>query len=123
MVTIIHAVKTVSAIYAFFKAMTLYPEVQKRAQAEIDAVIGIGRLPVLDDRERLPYVNALVFEVLRWHTIGPTGTYNRTWRFCCHWLTFKLGIPHRVTEDDIHEGYFIPKGSVIIPNIWFGLSL
>ncbi|KAK0450595.1 cytochrome P450 [Desarmillaria tabescens] len=91
---------TVSSIYAFFKAMVLYPEVQAKAQAEIDAVIGDHRLPRFDDRERLPYVNALVLEVTRWHSVGPTG------------------IAHCASEDDVQFGYFIPKGTVILANIW-----
>lgn len=53
--------------------MTLYPDVQKKAQREIDAVIGTGRLPTMDDRDRLPYVRALVSEVFRWNPIGPLG--------------------------------------------------
>lgn len=53
--------------------MTLYPEVQKQAQAEMDAVIGIDRLPTHADRERLPYVNALVTEILRWNPVAPLG--------------------------------------------------
>ncbi len=55
--------------------MLLYPEAQAKAQAELDAVIGDDRLPQFEDRERLPYVNALVLEVLRWHTVAPTGQY------------------------------------------------
>ena len=51
----------------------LYPEVQKKAQAEIDAVIGPNRLPDFDDRPSLPYVNALVKELMRWHLVGPVG--------------------------------------------------
>ncbi len=56
--------------------MLLYPEVQAKAQAEIDAVIGNDRLPRFDDRESLPYVNALVLEVTRWHTVAPIGQYS-----------------------------------------------
>ena len=51
--------------------MTLFPEAQKKAQAEIDAVVGTDRLPVLEDRERLPYVDALVKEVLRFNPVAP----------------------------------------------------
>ncbi|EGO01759.1 hypothetical protein SERLA73DRAFT_103748 [Serpula lacrymans var. lacrymans S7.3] len=91
---------TVAAIYAFFVAMTLFPEVQKKAQAEIDSVIDNNRLPTTDDREALPYVNAMVSEVLRWHSLAP------------------LGGAHVAVEDDVHDGYFIPKGSLIVPNIW-----
>ncbi|PBK93436.1 cytochrome P450 [Armillaria gallica] len=90
---------TAASIYAFFKAMILFPEVQAKAQAEIDAVVGNDRLPGFDDREHLPYINALVLEVSRWHAVAPTG------------------VPHLVTEDDVHSGYFIPKGSVVFANI------
>ncbi|KAH7931262.1 cytochrome P450 [Leucogyrophana mollusca] len=94
---------TVSAIYSLFLAMTLFPEIQKKAQAEIDAVIGTDRLPTFADRDSMPYVDALAKEVLRWNVVVP------------------LAVPHRVTEDDVHDGYYIPKGSLIMPNIWFML--
>lgn len=56
--------------------MTLYPAIQARAQAEIDSVLGKGwqRLPSFADRERLPYVNAIVLELLRWNPAVPLGT-------------------------------------------------
>jgi len=92
---------TVASIHAFFLAMVLHPDVVKKAQAEIDAVVGLDRLPSFADRERLPYINALVLEVMRWYSVTPTS------------------VPHRVVEDNIHEGYMIPKGALIIPNIWF----
>lgn len=60
-------------MYAFFLAMTLFPDVQKKAQAQIDAVIGVDRLPTFADRGSLPYVEAVVKEVLRWHTVTPLG--------------------------------------------------
>lgn len=91
---------TVSALSTFFLAMTLYPEIQKKAQAEIDAVVGTDRLPTLADRPHLPYVDAVISETLRWAPVGP------------------LSVAHRLQEDDIHNGYFIPKGSIIIPNAW-----
>ena len=53
--------------------MTLYPEVFKKAQNEIDSVIGNDVLPTFVDRERLPYIDALVKEIIRWNTIGPMG--------------------------------------------------
>lgn len=53
--------------------LNILPDVQKKAQAEIDAVIGNDRLPRLSDREHLPYVCAVVTEVLRWHNVAPTG--------------------------------------------------
>ncbi|KAF8653529.1 hypothetical protein AX16_003913 [Volvariella volvacea WC 439] len=91
---------TVAAIQAFFFAMAKYPEVQARAQAEIDSVVGNDRLPSLKDWDNLPYIRALVWEVLRWHSIGP------------------LGIPHVSTEDDVYDGYFISKGTRVLVNIW-----
>ena len=53
--------------------MTLYPEVQLKAQQEIDRVIGRDRLPTFEDRSSLPYINAIVLEVLRWGVVGPLG--------------------------------------------------
>lgn len=53
--------------------MLLHPDVQKKAQAEIDAVVGPDRLPSFDDREHLPYVDAVCKELLRWHSVTPTG--------------------------------------------------
>ncbi len=55
--------------------MLLYPDIQAKAQAEIDAIVGNDRLPRFDDREHLPYINALALEVSRWHTVGPLGEY------------------------------------------------
>ncbi|CAI7617955.1 unnamed protein product [Penicillium bialowiezense] len=94
---------TVSSIACFFLAMALFPEVQRKAQQELDTVIGEKRLPHFHDRESLPYINALVKEVLRWHPVVP------------------MNIAHTSTQDDICEGYFIPKGSSILANIWYTL--
>jgi cytochrome P450 len=63
----------VQAEYNFFLAMTLHPEAQRMAQAELDRVIGTDRLPCLADRVNLPYTDALVKEVFRWHPIVPQG--------------------------------------------------
>lgn len=65
--------KIVAATSVFFLAMTLFPEIQRKAQDEIDKVIGPHRLPSLKDREQLPYIGALVKEVHRWRRIGPMG--------------------------------------------------
>jgi cytochrome P450 len=53
--------------------MTLHPEVVKKAQAEIDAVVGNDRLPTFADRKNLPYIDALTKEVLRWNSVVPSG--------------------------------------------------
>ena len=58
---------------SFMLAMTLFPDIQKRAQAEIDIVVGDGRLPSFEDRERLPFVEAIVKELLRWRPPVPVS--------------------------------------------------
>ena len=61
-------------MYSLFLALVLFPRVQRRAQAEIDAVIGRDRLPTFDDRPHLPYIEALCKELMRWQMVTPTGT-------------------------------------------------
>ncbi|GJJ06167.1 hypothetical protein Clacol_000356 [Clathrus columnatus] len=90
----------IAAILTFFAAMTLYPEVQLKAQKEVDSLIGLERLPCVADRPSLPYVEAILKEVLRWVPIVP------------------LSVPHRVSQHDVYKGYDIPKGSIIFSNIW-----
>ena len=53
--------------------MCLHPEVQAKAQAEVLAVVGTERLPEFSDRINLPYMNAVLLEVLRWHPVGNIG--------------------------------------------------
>ncbi|KAK7455838.1 hypothetical protein VKT23_010873 [Stygiomarasmius scandens] len=91
---------TVAALNSFFLAMVLYPDVQKRTQEELDRVIGFGRLPSHSDEADLPYMTAVMYEVLRTQPVTP------------------IGIPHYTTEDDYYRGYYIPKDSVVISNIW-----
>ena len=97
--------------------MALYPEVQKKAQAEIDAVIGPDRLPNFQDRPSLPFINAVVKESLRWHVAAPLGVFCL---FCllCTILTDSEAIPHMATNDDEYDGYYIPKGTLVIGNAW-----
>ena len=85
--------------------MTLYPDVQKKAQAEILAVVGRDRLPSIDDRDALVYIRAIIKECLRWLPNAP------------------LGVAHSTSEDDELCGYFIPQGTVILPNVWWVLLL
>ncbi|KAG1739612.1 cytochrome P450 [Suillus lakei] len=102
--TIMAAYDTTSAtMMSFALAMVLYPDVQKRAQAEIDSVVGEDHLPTFEDRASLPYIEAVLRETLRWNTLLP------------------LGIPHATSSDDIYNGYFIPKGATVMCNIW-GIS-
>jgi len=91
---------SVSVMEAFVLAMTLNPEVVRKAQAEIDAAVGLDRLPQASDRHMLPYVEAVMKEVLRWQVPAP------------------MSLPRATGEDDVYNGYFIPKGSVIFPNVW-----
>ena len=58
---------------SLFLALILFPEVQKRAQAELDSVISRDRLPTYDDKPRLPYIEAMSKELLRWHMVTPLG--------------------------------------------------
>ena len=58
---------------SFFLLMSLYPDVQKRAQAEVDQVVGRDRLPTLDDQNALVYISALIKEVIRWGPVAPLG--------------------------------------------------
>lgn len=70
-------VKTFAAMVTFMLAMVRYPDVQKRAQAELDSVVGAGRLPDFEDRNSLPYVTAVCKEVHRWHPALPQGVARR----------------------------------------------
>ncbi|KAF9002967.1 PAH-inducible cytochrome P450 monooxygenase PC-PAH 3 [Cyathus striatus] len=91
---------TVGTLCSFTLAMCLYPEVQKNAQAALDAVLHNERLPDFSDFGNIPYLDALVNEVLRWHPGAP------------------LGLFHMTSKDDEYDGYFIPKGTMISPNVW-----
>jgi len=91
---------TVSALGTFILAMLLNPEAQKKAQAEIDSVVGERHLPDFSDEESLPYVSALVKEVLRWRNVTP------------------IGVPHYLAVEDEYRGYRIPAGSLVIGNTW-----
>ena len=65
--------QTSHTLLAFVVGILIRPEIQKRAQEELDTVIGKERLPTLDDRPRLPFVNAVCKEVTRWRPAGPLG--------------------------------------------------
>ncbi|KAJ7142219.1 cytochrome P450 [Mycena epipterygia] len=91
---------TVAALSTFFLAMLANPEAQRKAQMEIDMVIGQGQLPDFNDEQSLPYVSALIKEVLRWKPVLP------------------IGVPHFLPVEDEYRGYRLPAGSIIIGNIW-----
>lgn len=89
---------TWSTVVVFILSMLLHPEIQRRAQAEIDAVIGSTRLPEFSDRPSLPYLEYVLQETLRWGPVSP------------------MGVPHKSMEDDVYNGMFIPKGSLVYAN-------
>ncbi|KAL1702540.1 cytochrome P450 [Schizophyllum commune] len=101
---------TVVTILNFVLAMLDNPSMQRRAQRNLDAVLGplrgadgeLGRLPVFDDEERLPYITALARESSRYRPVLP------------------MSIPHAYNgeEPDLYKGYAIPCGSIVIPNVW-----
>ena len=80
--------------------MALFPNVQKKAQTAVDTLLRGQRLPDFSDYGQIPYLDALVSEVLRWNPGAP------------------LGLFHAASKDGYYNGYFIPKGSMIAPNVW-----
>ena len=98
--------------------MALYPEVQKKAQAEIDAVVGPNRLPDFHDRPSLPYINAVVKESSRWNIVLPLGKPFVITGISITILTSSKGIAHLSTMDDEYNGFYIPKGTLVIGNAW-----
>jgi hypothetical protein len=107
-----------------FLALVLFPEVQRRAQAELDVVIGRDRLPTFNDRPRLPYMEAMCKELLRWQMVVPISTIlsfyesrNRNDR-----TTTCQGFSRVSSKDDVYRGFFIPKGQTPI-NYTFCFSI
>lgn len=104
-------------------AMVLYPDVQKRAQAEIDRVVGSSRLPDFGDEDSLPYLTAITKEILRWSALVPFGEcslplYYISSSYVIFNLPRLIAIPHTATAPDVYRGYYIPKGAVVLPNTW-----
>ncbi|KAJ7625732.1 cytochrome P450 [Roridomyces roridus] len=91
---------TVSTLGTFILAMLANPEAQKKAQAEIDGVTAGETLPTFADRDSLPYVSAIVKEVLRWKNVTP------------------FGAPRLLTVEDEYRGYRLPARSLIIGSTW-----
>ena len=83
--------------------MVQNPEIQLRAQIEIDEVVGRDRLPNTEDLKDLPFVQAVISEVLRWHPVAP------------------IGLPHRATKDVHYDGFIIPKDATLIANLWYAV--
>nr|XP_044634459.1 cytochrome P450 2D14-like isoform X1 [Equus asinus] len=79
--------------------MILHPDVQRRVQQEIDEVIGQTRRPEMGDQAHMPFTMAVVHEVQRFADIVP------------------LGVPHMTSRDVEVQGFLIPKGTMLIPNL------
>jgi cytochrome P450 len=92
---------TASTMCTAILALITHPETLREAHEELDAVVGSSRTPTFDDETQLPYIQALVKEVLRWRPVAVLG-----------------GTPHASTEDDHFEGYYIPSGTTILGNSW-----
>ncbi|KAF2113997.1 cytochrome P450 [Lophiotrema nucula] len=92
---------TASTLCTAFLALVTHPAALHAAHNELDTVIGASRTPTFDDEARLPYIRALVKEVLRWRPVAVLG-----------------GTPHASTEDDRYEGYYIPAGTTVLGNSW-----
>ncbi|KAI9438791.1 cytochrome P450 [Lactarius indigo] len=90
---------TSTALHWWLLALLAHPEVQARAHAELDEVVGYARPPTFADLPSLPYICAMVKEVLRWSPTAP------------------FGVPHASSVGDWYEGMFIPKGTVILLNM------
>ncbi|KAL1722891.1 cytochrome P450 [Schizophyllum commune] len=93
---------TVATILNFTLDMLANPEVQRRAQAELDSVLEPGRLPEYGDEERLPYITAIMKETMRLYPVAP------------------MALPHLHSgkTDDVYRDFLIPKGAFLIPNTW-----
>ncbi|KNZ80387.1 O-methylsterigmatocystin oxidoreductase [Termitomyces sp. J132] len=91
---------TVSAISSCILGLLENPAVVKKAQEELDRVVGLNHLPTFDDEDSLPYITAITKETLRWRDVAP------------------FGVPHLLDVDDEYMGYRLPKGSLVIANAW-----
>ncbi|QRW23946.1 cytochrome P450 family protein [Rhizoctonia solani] len=113
---------TSTALVAFVAAMVLNPDVQLKAQKELDTVLGPTSLPTMSDRERLPYMRKLIQEVLRWQPVAPTGVQPFIVSKRCKIISHENGYASQLflmhAGKMNYEGYDIRKGTVVIGNVW-----
>ncbi|KDQ20363.1 hypothetical protein BOTBODRAFT_379163 [Botryobasidium botryosum FD-172 SS1] len=91
---------TSAFLHSLILAMISYPEAQKKAQQELDSVVGHDRIPALDDMASLPYIQAVIYETHRWRPVAP------------------LAAPHATIKEEFYNGYCIPAGATILVNTW-----
>ncbi|ETW75662.1 cytochrome P450 monooxygenase 5 [Heterobasidion irregulare TC 32-1] len=102
---------TVSALLSFVMLMALHPNVQRRAQEEIDSSVGHGQPPTLADTRHLEYLTCVMKEVLRFAPVGPLGSLN-----CVD--PCQSALAHKVSRNDEYRGYLIPKDATVFANVW-----
>ncbi|KAJ3540244.1 hypothetical protein NMY22_g4378 [Coprinellus aureogranulatus] len=111
---------TQATLVNFILAMVCNPEVQAKARAEVDRVVGQDRLPEFSDQENMPYLRAVMKELLRQVYRPHTHTHNpATYAVNRKQVETKCpapGVPHMSTQDDVYNGYFIPKNTMVIIN-------
>jgi len=91
---------TASTMCSAVLAFVTHPSIMKVAHAELDSVVGM-RMPTFEDEDQLPYIGALVKEVLRWRPVAVLG-----------------GTPHACTQDNVYQGWRIPAGTCVLGNSW-----
>lgn len=89
---------TATTLEWLFYILANYPETQRKMQKELDSVIGPDRLPDYEDRNDLPYIQAVILELFRWKHFAP------------------FGLPHQTLEDTECLGYKIPKNTQVLIN-------
>ena len=94
------SIQTVATLRSFILQMTTRVDIQRHAQEELDRICP-DRLVTFADRENLPYIECLLMEIYRFHPVVPYGIF------------------HTNEQEDVFEGMRIPKGSMVMANIWY----
>ncbi|OXV06661.1 hypothetical protein Egran_05572, partial [Elaphomyces granulatus] len=87
-------------LLVLIQAIILHPEIQQRAQAQLDEVCGEDRSPNWADYQQLPYISMIIKETMRWRPVTP------------------LAFPHALSKDDWVDGKFLPQGTTVFLNVW-----
>lgn len=129
--------QTWATLVTFFLMMTLNQDVQKKAQDAIDSIIGSDRLPTIDDRARLPYIDCILKEIFRcvkcyqvWSKILMFSKNQSSLR--SRWVSYTgpscsqivltmahAGLTHTTLEPEQYGEWVIPKGALVSPNVWY----